>query len=225
MASNLFPCGPLLTTLVLAYLTNPKEQSFRTYLTELSFRRHLSKLYDAQDPESGEHGHENSGLHTPRRQPTKHPHKSTSAIDPNTPDQPSLDSMSGFHFDNRASVNLRTPAHVFRSFGIFTLAAVPVVSDAEDDRMPFASRSCRDTPSATENGDITLSGTWFIGAFGKWWFAGTLQLLQNNAVFTNKESPATPGILSIRALDRETSTDGAFARAFSHLNPYSDTSL
>ncbi|KAG5650084.1 hypothetical protein H0H81_000836 [Sphagnurus paluster] len=37
---------------VLAYLTNPTENSFRAYLTEQSFRRHLSRLDEGADVES-----------------------------------------------------------------------------------------------------------------------------------------------------------------------------
>ncbi|KAG6820985.1 hypothetical protein H0H93_008614 [Arthromyces matolae] len=93
---------------VLAYLTNPSENSFRAYLTEQSFRLHLSQLDDNVDDD----------------QPA---HKSTSA----TSSAISYDNASAFHFANKASVALKTPKHISHSFGIFTIAAmIPLAKNA-----------------------------------------------------------------------------------------------
>ncbi|TFK80145.1 hypothetical protein K466DRAFT_605577, partial [Polyporus arcularius HHB13444] len=83
----------LIIVLVLAYLTNPSETSFRTYLTELSFKQHLSRLDDG----GSEDGitSDDSGVHFTRSR------KPGSTFDPSSP----------FHFVSRASVSLRTPKH------------------------------------------------------------------------------------------------------------------
>ncbi|KAF8894899.1 hypothetical protein CPB84DRAFT_1782588 [Gymnopilus junonius] len=101
----------LIVSLVLAYLTNPSENSFRAYLTEQSFRLHLSRLDEnAEDPHA--HSHFHSSYHAR--------------------DNPSSSSSPPFHFANRASIALRTPKHVFHSFAIFTIAAMVPLSKASD---------------------------------------------------------------------------------------------
>ena len=215
----------------LAYLTNPSEASFRTFLTELSFRRHLSRLYDAQVPEPGDHDFEASGLHTPKRRhhPPKHPSTNTTTVPlvSSIPSNPSVakttdlvqtsttqapSNISGFHFANRASVSLRTSGHVFRSLGILTVAAVPIVSDDEEyeSSAGMITSGLPMTHSPPKRAEITLAGSWFIGIFGKWWLGGRLQLHQQNAIgharlrttqCVDKEERFSAGVLSIRALD------------------------
>ncbi|KAI0066073.1 hypothetical protein BV25DRAFT_1496730 [Artomyces pyxidatus] len=90
----------LLVVLFLAYLTNPSETSFRSYLTEQSFRHHLSRL-DAPYDDHDHSDSEDSGVHYRSASPP-----------------------SAFHFTSRASVALRTPRHAFHSFAFFTIAAV-----------------------------------------------------------------------------------------------------
>jgi hypothetical protein len=81
-----------------AYFTNPSESSFRSYLTEQSFRRHLSRLDDPQERDN----------------------RDSDDLSPT-----SLESGShSVHFSSRAAVSLRTPKHDFRSFAFFTIAAV-----------------------------------------------------------------------------------------------------
>ncbi|CAK5281503.1 unnamed protein product [Mycena citricolor] len=121
--------------IVLAYLTNPSENSFRAYLTEQSFRYHLSRLDDTADDPDGRDKSSSS---------QRRDHSTSSLTVP-------FDHDSPFHFANRASVSLRTPKHVFHSFGIFTVAAI-VPSRAD------RSRNDRD-PSA-------VMQSWFFGAFG-----------------------------------------------------------
>jgi hypothetical protein len=94
--------------LFLAYLSNPSETSFRSYLTEQSFRHHLSRLDDPADFDSDRDGSNRSSSSS----------QSSSTFG-------SLESgSSAFHFSNRAAVALRTPRHAFHSFGLFTIAAV-----------------------------------------------------------------------------------------------------
>ncbi|KAG8697296.1 hypothetical protein FRC08_006636 [Ceratobasidium sp. 394] len=151
--------------LILAYVTNPSPASFRTFLTELAFRRHLSKLHDASDAES-------PSLHWAR-----HSHQ--------------IDAAPHLQFATRASVSVRSSAHIFRSFGILTIAAVTPVGDH---RAGTKSRNSSPAPVPV-NAFASDHGRWFLGAFGKWWFGGTLLLGKGD------DSHATAGLLDIRLLD------------------------
>ena len=37
--------------------------------------------------------------------------------------------FDGFHFANKVTIGMRTPGHVFRSLGLCTIAAIPIVSE------------------------------------------------------------------------------------------------
>ncbi|KAI3619672.1 proteophosphoglycan ppg4 [Moniliophthora roreri] len=159
-----------------AYLTNPSETSFRAYLTELSFRQHLSRLdnidddHDIQDKTSSNISFRHSAANA-------HP-------------TPSFENRSPFHFANRASVSLRTPKHVFHSFGIFTIAAI--IPAAKSDR------------SINEHRDMSMiSDSWFIGAFGKWWRGGVLETWYQDVIArSGNEESWSSGILGMKTLDR-----------------------
>ncbi|KAE9411168.1 hypothetical protein BT96DRAFT_1011024 [Gymnopus androsaceus JB14] len=131
---------------VLAYLTNPSENSFRAYLTELSFRQHLSRIDDNIDDDA---------VVSEKSAPSHLSFRTGSTT-------LAFDNRSPFHFANRASVSLRTPKHVFHSFGIFTIAAIIPLAKTD--------RALQDQPDAS-----TISDSWFIGAFGKWWRGGVLE--------------------------------------------------
>ncbi|KAL6305217.1 hypothetical protein BKA93DRAFT_731803 [Sparassis latifolia] len=172
--------------LVLACLTNPSETSFRTYLTEQSFRQHLSRLDDNAQDEHAER--EDSGVHYSLARRT-HPasHKPGPHSDTNSP----------FHFVKRASVSLRTPKHVFRSFGILTIAAV--------------SPPARSQPHILRNEGLgpMVSDSWFIGIFGKWWRGGTIPPRCNDALDHIKDAErCSSGILDLKALDSLQGYDG-----------------
>ncbi|KAJ7462214.1 hypothetical protein B0H11DRAFT_2160098 [Mycena galericulata] len=159
-----------------AYLTNPSENSFRAYLTEQSFRHHLSRLDDNSDDQDTRDKHSSSQR---RGSP---PSSSTVPFDHGSP----------FHFANRASVSLRTPKHVFRSFGIFTVAAI---IPARADRAACRSRRDRDSTIVTDS--------WFIGAFGKWYRGGVLDAWYQDVVARSTDEESwTSGILGMKALDK-----------------------
>ncbi|KAF8197928.1 hypothetical protein BJ912DRAFT_952593 [Pholiota molesta] len=163
----------LIVSLVLAYLTNPSENSFRAYLTEQSFRHHLSRLDDnADDPHSTNifrtrYASRNSTLSSAHNFTTD-----------NTPP---------FHFANRASIALRTPKHVFHSFAIFTIAAmVPLSKVSEGDNRE----------------GWMISDSWYIGAFGKWWRGGVLEAWYQDVIARSKDEESwSSGILSMKRLD------------------------
>ncbi|KAI0339848.1 hypothetical protein BDW22DRAFT_1399481 [Trametopsis cervina] len=179
LRSAFFAMVFVLVLLVLAYLTNPSETSFRTYLTEQSFRQHLSRLEDSnqEDPNDSD----DSGVHfTLTRRPSKAHQKPTDHVSSTTP----------FHFVNRAAVSLRTPKHVFYSFGVMTIAAV----------LPTGANS---RPSANGQADgFMVSESWFIGAFGRWWRGGPIQAWWVDNVANTKDTErCNSGVLDMKPLD------------------------
>ncbi|KAK7057287.1 Proteophosphoglycan ppg4 [Favolaschia claudopus] len=167
--------------LVLAYLTNPSENSFRAYLTEQSFRHHLSRLDDASD----EQDTRDKAGPSQRR-----------GISSSTSTVP-FDHGSPFHFANRATVSLRTPKHVFHSFGIFTIAAI------------IPARAERGRPRLDRDSSAIVTDSWFLGAFGKWYRGGVLDAWYQDVVaHSNDEDSWTSGILGMKSLDKHNEFDG-----------------
>lgn len=95
-------------------------------------------------------------------------------------------------------MSLRTPKHVFHSFGVFTVAAI-IPSKA--DRVACRARRDRDSTIVTDS--------WFIGAFGKWYRGGVLDAWYQDVVArSNDEESWTSGILGMKALDKFHEYDG-----------------
>ncbi|KDR75433.1 hypothetical protein GALMADRAFT_227081 [Galerina marginata CBS 339.88] len=162
----------LIVSLVLAYLTNPSENSFRAYLTEQSFRLHLSRLDENADDSHATHNFRS-------RYSSRNSAASTSSL--------FAAETSPFHFANRASIALRTPKHVFHSFAIFTIAAMVPLSKASDGDV-------RD--------GWMISDSWYIGAFGKWWRGGVLEAWYQDVIARSKDEESwSSGILSMKRLD------------------------
>jgi len=158
-----------------AYLTNPSESTLRTYLTEQSFRQHLSRLDENCDDVAAKLREGASGTAA-----SKGVDSVSSYILP-------LDESSLFHFANCASVSLRTPKHVFHSFGIFTIAAMIPLPE------PLRRDDC--------NG-LMVSDSWYIGAFGKWWRGGVLETWYQDVISRSKDEESwSSGILSMKSLD------------------------
>ncbi|KAI0675168.1 hypothetical protein C8Q78DRAFT_1010802 [Trametes maxima] len=173
----------VIIVLVLAYLTNPSETSFRTYLTEQSFKQHLRRLDDGSQEEGA--ASDDSGLHytLSRRNPPA-TRKAGSNFDPTSP----------FHFVSRASVSLRTPKHVFYSFGLLTIAAV----------YPTGRPHTRGSGHAIQPDNLasSVSDAWFVGAFGRWWRGGIIQSWWHDMIATTKDAErGGSGILDVKALD------------------------
>lgn len=185
--------------LLLAYLTNPSEASFRSYLTEQCFRHHLSRLDDSTD---GDHSDsEDSGVHYSL---------SSSSHDSSHSGQQSsrshhIDSPSSFHFSSRASVALRTPKHAFHSFAFFTIAAV--IPNPKPSTTRASSASNTDSAAADhEGGSPAPKETWFLGAFGRWWRGGVVvePTWPRSRSLRAKchEEGWSSGILNVKALDK-----------------------
>ncbi|THH33289.1 hypothetical protein EUX98_g889 [Antrodiella citrinella] len=189
----------LVILVILAYLTNPSETSFRTFLTEQSFRQHLRRLED--DNHDDQSHRDDTGVHytlSPRRLAApaafKQPGRS---YDP---------ASTTFHFTNRASVALRTPKHLFQSFGIFTIAAI-VPSGAR-------SQSHHGRRVRIDGSGAMVSNSWYIGAFGKWWRGGALQSWWIETVANTKDAErCNSGILDVKSLDSLEDYDGLLLTA------------
>ncbi|KAF8894133.1 hypothetical protein BD779DRAFT_978147 [Infundibulicybe gibba] len=179
-----------IVSLVLAYLTNPSENSFRTYLTEQSFRQHLSRLDDAVDEDPATRTHPRSSL--------QHAAAVTGSSFP-------FGYSSPFHFANRASVSLRTPKHVFHSFGILTIAAiVPTAKSRNND----------------DRDGYMISDSWFIGAFGRWWRGGIIEDWYQDVVASSKDEESwSSGILGMKSLDMLNDYNGGFPFSTKNISP------
>ncbi|KAI0266709.1 hypothetical protein BC834DRAFT_873172 [Gloeopeniophorella convolvens] len=183
--------------LCLAYLSNPSETSFRSYLTEQSFRHHLSRLDDPADADHSDS--EDSGVryHSSSRQ-------SVSSFG-------SLESgSSAFHFSNRAAIALRTPRHAFHSFGFFTIAAViPTHKPHSSSSRNGASSSVISSRNANGPSELDLCSSpkeaWFVGAFGRWWRGGLVDPTwppRHGPHAKCDEEGWSSGILNVKALDK-----------------------
>lgn len=187
------PLYPLLILLSSAYLTNPTEISFRAYLTEQSFRQHLSHLDDLADDSGSELDStlSRSRIHCSDRNATT--------------DRATLP----FHFANRASVSLRTPKHVFHSFGICTIATTRGAAVPASGRR--ASSSHDHTSHCSDLEGFVSSDSWFIGAFGRWWRGGLVESWCYDAMIRSKDAQAwSSGILGFKALDKFHDYNGKF---------------
>ncbi|KAG8759919.1 hypothetical protein FRC14_004577 [Serendipita sp. 396] len=194
----------LIVILILAYVTNPSEASFRTCLTEQVFRRHLQRLHieDADDNADIESLNNNSSLTRisdgDGRLYSLPSHKSPKTLTGsnfghnlrNQGNKPPR-----VHFTNRSAVSLQTPAHVFRSYGICTIAVTQDIDTAS----PFvSSQNCSSAnghtvETAVPVRQMKIRGTWFIGAFGKWWVGGVLEISKEDllAIAMNGSPPAS----------------------------------
>jgi len=172
--------GPILTLEKKACLTNPTENSFRAYLTEQSFRRHLNNLDDSAD--------DNNSI--PDRRRSKSSSKTTTTSSTAASSVFTPDKGLSIHFANRATISLRTPKHVFHSFGPFTIAATLPISKAPNDR---ESRDGSADPG---------SDSWYVGAFGRWWKGGIFEEWYQDVIAHSKDGDGwTPGIMSMKRLD------------------------
>lgn len=154
-------------------MTNPTENSFRSYLTEQSFRHHLSRLDCNADDQA-------STVVNRSRLPRNTSSSATASLF-------SVENPTPFHFANRTSIALRTPKHIFHSFAIFTIAAMAPLSKSSE---------------ADNRDGCMISDSWYIGAFGKWWRGGVLEAWYQDVIARTKDEESwSSGILSIKRLD------------------------
>jgi hypothetical protein len=184
----------------LAYLTNPSETSFRAYLTEQSFRQHLSHLDDATDESSDTD--------------TSYPSPRSRFMDRNTlTDRTPLP----FHFANHASVSLRTPKHVFHSFGICTIATTRGAVGANGRSSSSTSAHGSGNLADEDHDGSVVSDSWFIGAYGHWWRGGLIESWYQDAMIRSKDAEGwSSGILGFKALDKLNELNGVFFQCGSY---------
>ncbi|KAG1776940.1 hypothetical protein EV702DRAFT_1104407 [Suillus placidus] len=169
--------------LILAYLTNPSETSFRAYLTEQSFRQHLSHLDDTTDESSDTDAQYSS-------RPVDH-----NTLTDRTP--------LPFHFANRASVSLRTPKHIFHSVGICTIATTRGAAGVNGRSSSTTSPHGNANLAGIDHDGSVVSDSWFIGAFGHWWRGGLVDSWYHDAMIGSKDAEGwSSGILGFKALDK-----------------------
>jgi hypothetical protein len=111
-------------------------------------------------------------------------------------------------------VSLRTPKHIFYSFGIMTIAAV----------LPTQATDHSGAHGQTDG--FMVSESWFIGAFGRWWRGGPIQAWWADNVANMKDTErCSSGVLDMKPLDALERYDGTFhfatavtwyARSFVH---------
>jgi hypothetical protein len=137
-----------------AILSTPTENSFRSYLTELSFRKHLRDLH-----------HTTSTSSTPR---------TAISEEGSHPDH----APTPFRFSNHVAITLRTPNYIYRTFHVLSLVCILPSPERTHKRSALVGKN--GTKHARRNHDdedweaVTLTGVWFIGAFGKWWCIGSV---------------------------------------------------
>lgn len=178
-----------------AYFTNPTEASFRAFLTELAFRQHLSRLSEAQDVDPDEYDDESRSQHSTRLLDHKntpkqgvlhghglsHGHTSASATE----------APIVFHFANKASVSLRTPGYHLRSFAVLTFAiASPVEMAIAPVPIPNPAHAHAQPPKPISWNNPSTHGTWFIGAFGKWWLGLEMNMQPRQVRLTAQDDAA-----------------------------------
>ena len=183
-----------------AYLTNPSESSFRSFLTEQSFRQHLSRLDDVSDDvDVLREYNSDSALSTTSRKQVNSPKRSPYV------NASSCGSYTALRFSGRASVSLRTPKHVFRSFGILSIAAIVPSAKRKGHRLLCLSDTGRSRDNIeSPNGTSGMASveTWFIGAFGMWWLVAHYDGFWHEAGIASKDEDGTPtGLLDAKSLD------------------------
>ena len=166
-------------------------------MTEQSFRRHLTKLNDAdKDSDSiAEAKHYTLPSHDPHPATARSLPGSYAYRDHVVPNQPLR-----FHFANRVAISLQTPSHIFRSFGLFTAVVTPLVDMSSHGTYQSPEDNGKSSPWSP---DGKIRGSWFIGAFGKWWIGGTVELSKRDIeTLTAHESLLfKAGLCNVRTMD------------------------
>lgn len=178
-----------LLTWPLAAVSNPNENSFRSHLTELSFRRHLVDIRTS------------GSLHSPSdhvdSELTNHAHPVTVT---SSSQSSSASTPTPFRFANHVAINLRTPpmlyrSHWFFSTGIATPLTTPCILGLSDPMSVLKRGRERERDRSTV----------FIGFFGHW-SPVTIHLVSELIVAIlgdgreKGKRRERPGILDVKAL-------------------------
>ena len=205
-----------------ALVTNPTDASFRSYLTELSFRRHLRELHRPSPPANGELDEltPSVGRHTStgddpstaspavraRSKQTSYstasharPVASSSETGGPSSSLPSPSHLVPFRFANRVSISLRTPPYIFRDFAFFSLVTVSPNQAAASSKGRPVGLGKQTSWLDDDQAESLLAGVWFIGIFGRWWMAGSVRSHVDPLAAGEDELRA--GVIGLKALD------------------------
>lgn len=194
----------VLLILSLAYLTNPSDSSFRSYLTDSSLHQHLRHIKEQQqllsDSPTGTKSQSCCGAQSATR--LQGEDNSLSSIWISEPAPPHV-----LTFSNRISISLRTPPYTRRDYGLLSLVTVSHAPESDTES------SCGSRESshgfAVQGSPIKQRGTSqvapqrrhtsvFIGIFGRWWHAGQfLEKIRTRMPIKAKRS------LSLKAAERD----------------------
>ncbi|KZW00257.1 hypothetical protein EXIGLDRAFT_761870 [Exidia glandulosa HHB12029] len=195
----------VLAIVAIAYHTNPTETSFRQFLTEQSFRRHLSRIDDDCVDDSDGHGITIGALNTTHNR-TNHDRLPA----PTSKTHPALDASASarLHFHGHASISLRTPPHFVRSFGVLTIAAVtPADAHPYTTKHQQPARQPARLPSSSSTSSPVVRASWFVGIFGRWWPGGTFPF--DSLMFARgDDDDLRTGVLAMRAVKQPAHLDG-----------------
>ncbi|EJU04276.1 hypothetical protein DACRYDRAFT_20856 [Dacryopinax primogenitus] len=218
----------MVVLVVIAYFTNPNEASFRTFLTELTFRRHLTQLHIPLDDKSKSTSvtvYKGTGAGSAVSK------SSDVGAEKGSANKSSLSSIggkqqTGLLFTNRAAVTFRTGPHKLRSLGIFSIGIVQpvvnppapgeVISKPPSSKAGRLSSAINGTASTLADESATpveeLPGLWIIGTFGTWWIGGPLvpvpQRKGRGKEKCKEGKTSSAKILSIHKLNNVESAEG-----------------
>ena len=180
-------------------MTNPTESSFRSYLTELSFRRHLADIHrPVIDDVSHAPGAQNGTVTEKANGELSNGHNATATKHPSGSETPPI---APFRFANHVAISLRTPPLAYRSLLFFALAFTsPVCAPI------FVSDSGSKGKGCAVRDPVVV----FLGLMGHWIYVGSLParfqwiarlLLEEIRDRSSKKDPVTrAGIIEMRAV-------------------------
>ena len=79
------------------------------------------------------------------------------------------------------------------------------VQDLEHRSLSASKAISKALPTAAQS---DLEGTWFIGAFGKWWVGGSVHVSGLEVIDMSSQEEVRAGVVSMRSLDRCPVTEG-----------------
>ncbi|TXT12914.1 hypothetical protein VHUM_01315 [Vanrija humicola] len=175
--------------LVLVAITKPTESSFRSYLTELAFRRHLMHIRSSDEPETAAATENSSGNASP------------SGTGADTP------TIAPFRFANHVAITLRTPSLNYRSYFFFALAFSAAPGPPAFLSDPVLARPSKQSSGAPPPEPVIS----YLGILGHWFVLGPvpasfqwawrlLHLSRRDKARKKSSILDKPGVMEMRAV-------------------------
>jgi hypothetical protein len=218
-----------------AFIYNPNEASFRTYLNEQSFRKHLQGLNQETGSSNLLTGKDPSGTSLLDEAKLKSSGSGTISSTSSNVLTP-----TPFRFSNHIAVSLRTPQYHFLHSYLFSIVWILPGSTHSTSKRASMHKSTSSAnasggsskPAATsfavdgedhgEEHDPTLQGVWYLGAFGRWWNMGRITDDPSVRPWSRKKKEALnagdggkrePGLIGIVALPKDDRSQDGRCRA------------